>query len=94
MNVDEATNKAGNKFLNTIVQYIDEEGQTVRNQLLGTREVNIATSSNITSAVQEILSIKELNLSKLVSMTMDNCYVIYFFFFLGGGGGSKGLKHR
>ena len=76
MNVDEATNKAGNKFLNTIVQYFDEEGQTVSNQLLGTREVNIATSSNITSAVQEILSSKELNLSQLVSMTMDNCNVM------------------
>ena len=71
-NVDEATNKAGDKFLNTIVQYCDEEGQTVRNQLLGTREVNIATSSNITSAVQEILSSNELNLNQLVSMSVDN----------------------
>lgn len=76
LNVDEATNKAGNKFLNVIVQYFDDELQAVCNQLLGTREVNIATSANITSAVQDILANMGLNVEQVVSITMDNCNVM------------------
>ena len=56
LNVDEATNNAGNKFLNVIVQYYDDDGNTVRNQLLGTREVNLATAENILGAIGDIMA--------------------------------------
>ena len=44
LNVDEATNNAGNKVLNVLVQYFDEDQQSTVVELLGSREVNQATS--------------------------------------------------
>ncbi|RUS84205.1 hypothetical protein EGW08_008045 [Elysia chlorotica] len=76
LNIDEATNNAGNKFLNVIVQYYDEEGEEVKTQLLGTREINLANAENITPAVGDILNQMKLSWEQVVSVTMDNCNVM------------------
>lgn len=76
LNIDEATNNAGNKFLNIMVQFYDEEAKQCIVQLLGVREVNISTSQNITEAVSSVLKERQLNCNQIVSVLMDNCNVM------------------
>lgn len=76
LNIDEATNNANNKFVNIIVQFYDEDDQQVRSQLLGTREVNVATADNILEAIKDVLDKMELSMKQVISITMDNCNVM------------------
>ena len=76
LNIDEATNNAGNKYLNVIVQYFDDSDEEIKTQLLGTRQVNLAASENILYAVGDILKKMDIPWHHVVSVTMDNCNVM------------------
>ena len=76
LNVDEATNNAGNKIVNVMVQYWSDEQQKCVLRLLGSREVNLATASNIFMAISDILNVRQLNWSQVISVMMDNCSVM------------------
>ena len=76
LNVDKATNNAGNKVLNVLVQYFDEDQQSTLVELLGSREVNQVTSENIFNALTEILQDRGLKWEQVISCLMDNCSVM------------------
>lgn len=79
INVDEATNNAGDKVLNVVCQYYDIEQRKIINELLGLRIVNKATSENIMDAVKSIFRQRQLHFGQLVSATMDNCSMMRGF---------------
>ncbi|KAI8777450.1 hypothetical protein BgiBS90_021653 [Biomphalaria glabrata] len=76
LNIDEATNNAGNKCLNVLVQYYSDTKQQVCVELLGSRQVNISTAENIFNALESILNERNLLWSQVISVTMDNCNVM------------------
>ncbi|GFR88745.1 hypothetical protein ElyMa_000777000 [Elysia marginata] len=73
MNIDEATTSAGNKILNILVQYYEEDEKRCVVDLLQSRQVNIANSSNLLDAVDDVLSERGLKWDQVVSVLMDNC---------------------
>ena len=70
INVDEATNNAMDKLINVIVQYYDNKQGKVVIDHLGTRKENIATSENITLALDQILG--DLSWNQVITCLMDN----------------------
>lgn len=76
LNIDEATNSAGTKFLNVIVQYFDNDLERIVTELLATRESNISTSDNIVAAVDDVLDSYSLDWCQVVSVMTDNCNVM------------------
>lgn len=76
INIDEATNSAGTKFLNVLVSYWDDELDRIVTELLGTRDSNVSTATNIVAAVEDILSSFSLDISQVVSIMSDNCNVM------------------
>ena len=61
INMDEATNNAMDKLINVIVQYYDNKQGKVVIDHLGTRKENIATSENITLALDQIQILGDLS---------------------------------
>lgn len=54
LNIDEATTAGGNKVMNVLVQFYDEEEKRCVVDLLGSKQVNLANSENLLSAVNGI----------------------------------------
>jgi hypothetical protein len=74
LNIDEATNNSMDKLINVMLQHYDEEQGRVVLDHLGTRRENLATSENITLALDTILG--DLSWSQVIACLMDNCSVM------------------
>lgn len=71
LNIDEATNNAGDKVLNVLARYWD--GNQIVTNHLGSRIVNLATAENIVQAVEDVLDMYNIKWTQVVSCLMDNC---------------------
>lgn len=76
LNLDEATNNAGDKIFNVIVQYFDTEQGKVVMEHFWSREVNRATAANLFDAVDDMMKEKGLEWKQVISCMMDNCNVM------------------
>ena len=70
--MDEATNNAGDKIFNVLVQYFDQSQGKVVLEHFGSREVNRATAANLFSAVDDMMREKGLKWDQVISCMMDN----------------------
>ena len=73
LNVDEATNNAGNKILNILARYHDTNINQIVTNHLGSRVVNLATAVNIFNTIQEVLDKFSITWPQVISCLMDNC---------------------
>ena len=71
LNVDEATNNAGNKMLHIVGRFCDEG--VVKTQLFAAIEENQAIAANIFADIELALDTLQINTSNVVSCLMDNC---------------------
>jgi hypothetical protein len=73
LNIDEATNNAGNKVLNVLARYWDVNLNQIVTNHLGSRIVNLATANNILLAVEDVLDVFKIKWTQIISCLMDNC---------------------
>ena len=81
LTIDEATNNAGNKVVNGLVRYFNEEKGEVETYFLGTFSENRASAQNIFDGLESMLRLHldsdaEVPWRNCVSCLMDNCNVM------------------
>ena len=72
LSIDEATNNANDKILNTLVHYFDKDDECVILEHLDSRKQPISNAEGIFSTLEAIMADSKLPWSIVVSVLLDN----------------------